>query len=89
MQSAGLAGFENRKEDKSKIYSYENKPEKLPDTFERKFKKNKGAWEFFKLQAPSYQKTAFYWVMSAKQETTRVNRLDKLIKESEAETKLF
>jgi uncharacterized protein YdeI (YjbR/CyaY-like superfamily) len=89
MQSSGLASFENRKEDKSKIYSYENKPEKLSDDFERKFKTNKRAWEFFKLQGPSYQKTAFYWVMSAKQETTRVSRLDKLINGSEAEKKLF
>jgi uncharacterized protein YdeI (YjbR/CyaY-like superfamily) len=89
MNSAGLASFENKKENKSEIYSYENKPEKLPDELERKFQTNKKAWEFFKRQSPSYQKTVFYWIMSAKQEATRVKRLERLIKESETEKKLF
>ncbi|MFH0893445.1 MAG: YdeI/OmpD-associated family protein [Bacteroidota bacterium] len=89
MTESGLALFEKRKEEKSIIYSYENKPEKLTDDFERKFKKNKKAWTFFQKQAPSYKKTAFYWVMSAKQEATRVSRLEKLISRSEEEMKLF
>lgn len=89
MQSAGLASFENIKENKSKIYSYENKPEKLPGEFEGKFKKNKKAWKFFNLQAPSYKKTAYYWVMSAMQEKTRIKRLNKPIMESEVKKKLF
>jgi uncharacterized protein YdeI (YjbR/CyaY-like superfamily) len=89
MHPNGLASFKNRKEEKSKIYSYENKPEKLSDDLEKIFRSNKKAWSYFKMQAPSYQKTAFFFVMSAKQETTRVNRLNKLIKISEAEQRLF
>jgi uncharacterized protein YdeI (YjbR/CyaY-like superfamily) len=89
MQPAGLESFKKRKEDKSKIYSYENKPEKLSKNLELKFKSNKTAWKFFKLQSPSYQKTAFYWIMSAKQETTKLNRLEKLIAASEEKRKIF
>lgn len=88
MHEAGLALFKNRKEDKSKKYSYENKPEKLPEPYEAKFKANKAAWEFFKSQAPSYQKTIFYWILSAKQETTQLSRLEKVIKVSEQQKRL-
>lgn len=89
MKPAGLESFANRKDAKSQIYSYENKPEKLSDDLEKKFKSNKKAWEYFRLQAPSYQKTAIYWVIIAKQDVTKVNRLDKLIKWSAEEKKLF
>jgi uncharacterized protein YdeI (YjbR/CyaY-like superfamily) len=33
----------------------------------------------FEVQAPSYKKTIIYWIMSAKQEATRISRLNKLI----------
>ncbi|MDO9614000.1 MAG: YdeI/OmpD-associated family protein [Bacteroidota bacterium] len=33
----------------------------------------------FEVQAPSYKKNIIYWVMSAKQEATRISRLNKLI----------
>ncbi len=41
MQPEGLELYQNRKVDKSELYSYENKPEKLPTEFEQKFKANK------------------------------------------------
>lgn len=88
MQPAGLTLYKNRKEDKSKIYSYENKPGKLPDNYEKTFKLHKEAWHFFKSQAPSYQKTIFYWIMSAKQQATQLSRLDRVIKESEQQKRL-
>src|SRR5436190_8307851 len=43
MQPAGLASFEKRKEDKSKIYSYENEGRKFTQNFEKQFKANKKA----------------------------------------------
>ena len=89
MHPAGLDIYNKRKEDKSKIYSDENKPERLADELEKEFITHKTAWEFFKMQAPSYQKTAYYWVMSAKQEATKLSRLGKLINSSEAGKKLF
>ncbi|MDQ3042501.1 MAG: YdeI/OmpD-associated family protein [Acidobacteriota bacterium] len=83
MQSAGLAAFAKREESKSKIYAYENAPAELSDEFEMRFKANKKAREFFSAQAPSYQRRAIHWIMTAKQATTRESRLGKLINESE------
>jgi uncharacterized protein YdeI (YjbR/CyaY-like superfamily) len=46
MKPAGIASFEKRKENKSRIYSYEKEPLKLSPAFEKKFKANKKAWNF-------------------------------------------
>ncbi len=89
MHPAGLDIFNKRKEDKLKIYSYENKPERLPDELEKQFRTNRAAWDFFIGQGQSYRKTAYYWVMSAKQEATKLSRLGKLIDSCEAGKKLF
>jgi uncharacterized protein YdeI (YjbR/CyaY-like superfamily) len=89
MKPAGMAIFERRAEAKSAIYSYENRPEKLDPTLETRFQEHPQAWSFFTLQPPSYQKTLVYWVMSAKQESTRISRLDKLIEASLAGKRLF
>lgn len=89
MHPAGLAAFGKRTEVRSAIYSYENRPDKLDADLENKFRENSRAWTFFSVQAPSYQKTRFYWVMSAKQESTRQARLEKLIEASETGNKLF
>jgi len=83
MQPAGLEIYKKRIEDKSQLYSYENKPEKLPEELELKLVANEKAWNYFKLQGTSYQRTAYFWVMSAKQEITRMKRLEKLIKSCE------
>ncbi len=42
------------------------------------------AWAFFSEQAPSYRRTATYWVISAKKEETRRKRLKTLIEDSAA-----
>jgi uncharacterized protein YdeI (YjbR/CyaY-like superfamily) len=89
MTKAGLEAFNKRKDTKSGIYSFENNTPRLDDTLEELFKTNIEAYGFFSKQAPSYQKTAAYWVMSAKQETTRVSRLNKLIKVSEEHKRVF
>lgn len=86
MQPAGLAIFEKRKEEKSKVYSFEKETMRFSKVFEKEFKANKKAWKYFQLLAPSYKKTSIHWVMSAKQEATRLKRLNELIKHSEAAT---
>lgn len=86
MRPAGLASFENRKENMSKIYSYENAEAKFSSEFENQFKANKKAWDYFQSLAPSYRKPSMNWVMSAKQETTKLKRLNELIADSQAET---
>lgn len=88
MHPARLAAFEKRDEQKSTLYSYENRPEKLDTQYEVLLKYNIKAWEFFQSQSPSYQRTTIYWVMSAKQETTRLKRLNDLIADSEAGLKI-
>lgn len=86
MHPAGLAIFEKRKEIKSKIYSYENAELIFPSEFENQFKANKNAWTYFQSLASSYRITSIKWVMSAKQEVTRIKRLTELIADCEAET---
>ena len=86
MHPAGFSSFEKRKEEKSKIYSYEKEEMKFSQNFEKQFKANKKAWNYFQSLASSYKKISTNWVMSAKQEVTRLNRLNELIADSEAET---
>jgi uncharacterized protein YdeI (YjbR/CyaY-like superfamily) len=82
MKPAGLKAFGLRKEDKSEIYSYENEDVFLDSNYANQFKADKIAWDFFIKQAPSYKKAVTQWIMSAKQEKTRLSRLEKTIKES-------
>ncbi len=82
MQPAGLKAFEARKENRSGIYSYEQRSPELEDKYARKLKRNKAAWEFFQSQPPSYRKTINWWIVSARQEETRIKRLDRLIETS-------
>ena len=82
MTPAGLKAFQARKENKSGIYSYEKRSEKLPDPYEKIFKRNKMAWAFFQAQPPGYRKIAGWFVVSAKKDETRLKRLTKLIEES-------
>ena len=46
------------------------------------------AWAFFSEQAPSYRRTATYWVISAEKEETRRRRLRQLIEDSAAGRRL-
>jgi uncharacterized protein YdeI (YjbR/CyaY-like superfamily) len=83
MRPAGLKAFAARSSEKSGIYSFENPARKLSAGCEKEFKAYKEAWEFFQAQPPGYQRTASFWVMSAKQEATCLRRLARLISDSE------
>lgn len=89
MTPAGLAAFEKRREDRSAIYSYENKPEKLAEEMEIRFKEDEQAWNFFVSQPTSYKKTIYFWVMSARQQATQNARLEKLIAASAVGKRVF
>lgn len=78
---SGLQAFERRSSDSGK-YSFESRPKKLPLAYQKQFKAVPGAWEFFRSQAPWYQRTCSFWVVSAKQEETRQRRLATLIGDS-------
>ena len=82
MQETGLKAFTARQENKSGIYSYEQRSSELPAQYAKKLKKNAAAWKFFQAQPPSYRKAVNWWIVSAKQEEARLKRLDKLIDDS-------
>lgn len=82
MQPAGLKAFEARTEDRSGIYAYEQRSDKLAAPYEKRLRQNSAAWDFFQAQTPSYRKLASWWVVSAKREETRLKRLEKLIEDS-------
>jgi len=81
VHAKGLKAFEERTAENT--YSYEQRVvAKLGGHFEKVFRANKKAWEFFQSQAPSYQRTATWWVISAKKEETKLKRLERLIEDS-------
>jgi uncharacterized protein YdeI (YjbR/CyaY-like superfamily) len=89
MKPSGMAAFDARKGYRSGIYSYEQRSANLDGHYEKKLRQNKAAWDFFYAQAPSYRKAIGWWIVSAKQETTRLKRLQKLIEESANRKRLF
>jgi uncharacterized protein YdeI (YjbR/CyaY-like superfamily) len=83
MHGAGLLAFQKREGKRSEIYSYEQrKVAKLPAAYEKEFHAHPAAWKFFRAQAAWYQRTASWWVISAKKEETRLKRLAALIEDS-------
>ncbi len=83
IQPAGINAFAERKQDKSGIYSYEQrKTAKLRESYEKQFRADKTAWDFFQSQPPWYRRTAIWWVISAKKEETRLKRVATLINDS-------
>lgn len=90
MRAAGRKAFEQRKEEKSGIYAYENrKLAELGKADEKQFRARRRAWEFFQNQPTGYRKLMIWRVVSAKKEETRQKRLDQLISESEAGRRLL
>lgn len=84
MHPAGLKVFAERTEDNSVIYSYEQrKLAELDVAAEQQFRTHQAAWAFFQAQPAGYRNAAIWWVVSAKQESTRQSRLAKLIEDSE------
>lgn len=88
MHETGLKAFNNRDLKQAGLYSFEQKEIIMPAAFLKKLKSNKNAWKYFNNMPKGYQKTATWWVISAKQESTRLRRLDTLIKDSEAGRKI-
>ena len=80
MHPAGLEAFKKRSDDKSNIYSYEQRRRAtLPIPYAKAFRQQAEAWEFFQAQPPWYRRTSAWWVISAKKEETSLKRLSTLI----------
>jgi uncharacterized protein YdeI (YjbR/CyaY-like superfamily) len=85
MTPAGLAAFEARGDDRTAIYSYEQRhAATLDDEQERRFRAAAEAWEWFQARPPSYRRAAIHWVTSAKRPETRERRLQTLIEDCAA-----
>jgi uncharacterized protein YdeI (YjbR/CyaY-like superfamily) len=79
MMPAGLKAIAARRENKSGIYSYEQRPDELVEPYARLLVRNARAKRFFAQQAPSYRRAAIWWVISARKEETRLKRARTLI----------
>jgi uncharacterized protein YdeI (YjbR/CyaY-like superfamily) len=85
MRPAGEAAFARRRDDRSGIYSYEQRHNaRLEPDEQARFEANAAAWEYFASRPPSYRKPALWWVVSAKKPETRERRLATLIEQSAA-----
>lgn len=89
MQEAGILAFSKRKAEKSGIYSFEIEVQDLSEEYSNQFKTNTKAWAFFNSLAPSYKKNIVHWIMSAKQKSTQLSRLEKAISESEKSKRAY
>jgi uncharacterized protein YdeI (YjbR/CyaY-like superfamily) len=85
MRPAGLSAFEGRDPKRTNLYSFEQRhAARFDPALERRFKSNARAWAFFQSQPDGYRRVATFYVMSARQEATRLRRLDTLIRDSAA-----
>ena len=79
MTAAGRAAFARRRENRSGIYAYEQRPQELPPEYRALLDQNAQAAADFDGRPAWYRKTAIWKVVSAKQEATRLRRLAQLV----------
>mgnify|MGYP003677210048 CR=1 FL=1 len=80
MQPSGLAACARRTPDRTGTASFEQtQPRQFNAVQRATFQTDGAAWRFFRQQAPSYQRMASHWVLTAKQAATRERRLAQLI----------
>jgi uncharacterized protein YdeI (YjbR/CyaY-like superfamily) len=85
MRPAGERAFEKRAEERSGIYSFEQRSEAvLSEEALARIRADAEAWKFWESQPPGYRRQATWWVVSAKREDTRSRRLEQLIADSAA-----
>jgi uncharacterized protein YdeI (YjbR/CyaY-like superfamily) len=80
MAPAGKAAFAARAEDRTAIYSYEQRrAAALGPLAERRLRVEPAAWAHWQAQPAWYRRTAAHWVTSAKKAATRAGRLATLV----------
>ena len=89
IQPAGHAAYARRKEEKSGVYSFEQKaPMDLAPEFAERFRANEQAWLDWEARPPGYRRQATHWVMSAKRPETRERRFAAVVANCEAGRKI-
>ena len=80
MRPAGLAAFRARTDDRTAVYSYEQRTTAALDAAqEKQFRSHPAAWTHFSAQPPGYRRLCAWYILSAKKEETRAKRLATLI----------
>ncbi|NHN57114.1 hypothetical protein G9U51_15190 [Calidifontibacter sp. DB0510] len=82
MTPAGLAAFEQRRPDRTGVYSFEQPVRELPEPYAARLLADPVASAFWSAATPGYRRICTHWVLSAKQEATREKRLEQLIDDS-------
>ena len=88
MHESGLAAYAKRDAKRTGIYSFENEPATLAPAYEKKFRANRKAWDFFQKQPSYYKRLLIFRIMSGKKEETRLRRLDQTIDVSAKEQRM-
>ena len=79
VSAEGVAAFEARAGEVTPWYSDENKLQQFDPLLLEVLRRDAAASAYFETQPPSYRKAATYWVMSAKQDSTRARRMGVLV----------
>ena len=90
MNENGMKSIEDAKRNGSWNNAYTNlKKEKMPTDLKKALMRNKKAWNNFQDFANSYRNMYIGWVVNAKTEKTRKKRIEKVVKQSLQNKKLF
>lgn len=79
MQPAGRAAYDRRRADRTGIYSFEQGDLSLPPAYAARLAADPQARRFWEGATAGYRKIATHWVLSAKREATREQRLTQLV----------
>ncbi len=79
MRPPGLAAFGAREPKHTGVYSFERRAARLPAAYRDALRADAAAWTWYQSQPPWYRRTSTFWIMSAKQETTRSRRFSILL----------
>lgn len=83
MTAAGRAAFAKHDAAGAAQHSHGLRTAELPAHAVTEFRRHKKAWAFFSAAAPSYQRAAAWWIISAKRDETKASRLQQLIADSD------
>ncbi|WP_353829263.1 YdeI/OmpD-associated family protein [Agromyces sp. SYSU T0242] len=84
MRPEGIAAYEQRREDRTGVYSFENPDREFPAKYAERLAADAAASAFWAEASPGYRREVVHWVLTAKQEATRDRRLAQLIDDSAA-----
>lgn len=84
LRPSGQRVFEARRDDRSRVYAYEQKTAEFDEVTAARFRAHREAWAYFGAQPKTYRQSATWWVISAKRQDTRERRLARLVADSDS-----